>query len=109
MERRILFKKGRPHKFTTTELGKYKGNFGCILKGLTKKQQRENRQFGSQHNKKERIFLLRRYKSSVFTKRILEVLTDGEYKELQQEIANNPKKGNLIPAGGGLEIALVSQ
>jgi hypothetical protein len=38
----------------------------------------------------------------VFTKRIIEVLTDDEYKELQQEIANNPKKGDLIPGGGGL-------
>jgi mRNA-degrading endonuclease RelE of RelBE toxin-antitoxin system len=38
----------------------------------------------------------------VFTKRILEVLPDDEYKELQQEIAENPKKGNLIPGGGGL-------
>jgi hypothetical protein len=38
----------------------------------------------------------------VFTKRIIEVLTDDEYKELQQEIADNPKKGDLIPGGGGL-------
>ncbi len=38
----------------------------------------------------------------VFTKQILEVLTDDEYKELQQEIADNPKKGDLIPGSGGL-------
>jgi hypothetical protein len=38
----------------------------------------------------------------VFTKRILEILADDEYKELQQEIAENPKKGDLIPGGGGL-------
>lgn len=38
----------------------------------------------------------------VFTKRIIEVLTDDEYKELQKEIVENPKKGDLIPGGKGL-------
>jgi DNA (cytosine-5)-methyltransferase 1 len=33
------FEKGCPHRMTKAELGKYKGNFGVSLKGLTKKEQ----------------------------------------------------------------------
>jgi mRNA-degrading endonuclease RelE of RelBE toxin-antitoxin system len=38
----------------------------------------------------------------VFTKRILEVLSDDEYRELQQVLAKNPAQGAIIPGGGGL-------
>jgi mRNA-degrading endonuclease RelE of RelBE toxin-antitoxin system len=40
--------------------------------------------------------------TSIFTKRILEVLSDDEYRELQQVLAKDPKKGTIIPGGGGL-------
>jgi mRNA-degrading endonuclease RelE of RelBE toxin-antitoxin system len=38
----------------------------------------------------------------IFTKRILEVLSDDEYRELQQVLAKNPEQGAIIPGGGGL-------
>ena len=38
----------------------------------------------------------------IFTKRILEVLSDDEYRELQQVLAKNPAQGAIIPGGGGL-------
>ncbi len=33
----------------------------------------------------------------VFTKRVLEALTDDEYRELQHFIAEHPEAGNIIP------------
>ena len=38
----------------------------------------------------------------VFTKRVLEALTDDEYRELQHFIAAHPEAGDLIPGGHGL-------
>ena len=40
--------------------------------------------------------------TSIFTKRIQALLTDDEYRELQQVLAENPKAGEVIPGGGGL-------
>jgi len=40
--------------------------------------------------------------TSVFTQRIQELLSDEEYRELQSELARNPKAGDVIPAGNGL-------
>ena len=38
----------------------------------------------------------------VFTKRILEFLTDDEYRELQWTLITNPMVGSVIPGGRGL-------
>ena len=38
----------------------------------------------------------------VFTKRVLEVLTDDEYRELQHFIAEHPEAGSIIPGSHGL-------
>ena len=38
----------------------------------------------------------------VFTKRIAEILTDDEYRSLQEKLVKNPKAGKLIPHGKGL-------
>lgn len=38
----------------------------------------------------------------VFTKRVLNALTDDEYRELQQFIAEHPEAGNIIPGSHGL-------
>ena len=38
----------------------------------------------------------------IFTKRILEVLSDDEYREPQQMLVKNPEQGAIIPGGGGL-------
>jgi hypothetical protein len=40
--------------------------------------------------------------TSVFTKRIAEMLTDDEYHALQETLIQNPKAGLLIPGGKGL-------
>ena len=40
--------------------------------------------------------------TSVFTKRITEILTDEEYRSLQEKLVENPKAGRLIPRGKGL-------
>jgi hypothetical protein len=40
--------------------------------------------------------------TSVFTKRIAEMLTDDEYHALQETLIQNPKAGPLIPGGNGL-------
>jgi len=37
-----------------------------------------------------------------FTKRVLDILSDDEYRMLQAAIAKNPEKGDIIPGGGGL-------
>ena len=38
----------------------------------------------------------------MFTKRITEILTDEEYRSLQEKLVENPKAGRLIPRGKGL-------
>jgi mRNA-degrading endonuclease RelE of RelBE toxin-antitoxin system len=38
----------------------------------------------------------------VFTKRVLDALTDDEYGELQQFIAEHPEAGSIIPGSHGL-------
>ena len=38
----------------------------------------------------------------VFTKWIVEVLSDEEYRSLQEKLIENPKLGKLIPHGKGL-------
>ena len=38
----------------------------------------------------------------VFTKRVLEALTDDEYRELQHYIAEHPEAGSIIPGSHGL-------
>lgn len=38
----------------------------------------------------------------VFTKRILQALTDDEYRALQVALITSPAAGPVIPAGGGL-------
>jgi len=40
--------------------------------------------------------------TSVFTKRILEIMDDDEYKLLQQILVDRPDLGVLIPGSGGL-------
>jgi hypothetical protein len=38
----------------------------------------------------------------LFTKRVLEALTDDEYRELQHFIAEHPEAGSIIPGSHGL-------
>lgn len=38
----------------------------------------------------------------VFTRRIMELLSDEEYREFQSELAANPEAGDVIPGLGGL-------
>ena len=38
----------------------------------------------------------------VFTKRVLETLTDDEYREPQHFLEQYPDAGNIIPGGHGL-------
>ena len=38
----------------------------------------------------------------VFTRRIAEILTDDEYRSLQEKLVENPMAGKLIPRGKGL-------
>ena len=40
--------------------------------------------------------------TSVFTKQIHALLDDGEYGDLQYELAQHPKAGDVIPGGNGL-------
>ena len=40
--------------------------------------------------------------TSIFTKRVLDILSDDEYKDLQFFIAANPDAGDIIPGSGGL-------
>ena len=37
-----------------------------------------------------------------FTRRITELLSDGEYREFQRVLAANPRRGHVIPGLGGL-------
>ena len=38
----------------------------------------------------------------VFTRRVLDALTDDEYRKLQEFLAQYPEAGNVIPGSGGL-------
>jgi hypothetical protein len=38
----------------------------------------------------------------VFTKLITELLSDEDYRLLQNDLAKNPQAGDLIPGGGGI-------
>ena len=40
--------------------------------------------------------------TSIFTKEIIKILTDDEYKELQNYLVANPKSGDVIRGSGGL-------
>lgn len=40
--------------------------------------------------------------TGVFTQRIVKLLSDEEYRELQAELARSPKAGDVIPDAGGL-------
>ncbi|MFC4654167.1 MULTISPECIES: hypothetical protein [Rheinheimera] len=40
--------------------------------------------------------------TSIFTKRLNELMLDDEYREFQQFLANNPESGKLIKNSGGL-------
>ncbi len=40
--------------------------------------------------------------TSVFTRRVTELLSDDEYAELQQALAANPNAGDVILGSGGL-------
>ena len=40
--------------------------------------------------------------TSIFTKRITEILKDDEYKELQSFLCQHPKSGDVIRGSGGL-------
>ncbi len=40
--------------------------------------------------------------TSVFTRRIQELMSDEEYAELQETLATRPDMGDLIPRSGGL-------
>jgi hypothetical protein len=40
--------------------------------------------------------------TSIFTRRVIDILTDNEYGELQGFMAAHPDAGNIIPGGRGL-------
>jgi mRNA-degrading endonuclease RelE of RelBE toxin-antitoxin system len=40
--------------------------------------------------------------TSIFTKRIQEILANDEYRELQNFLVNNPAAGDIIKGSGGL-------
>jgi len=40
--------------------------------------------------------------TSLFTRRVLELLTDEDYRRLQTALVNRPHAGPVIPGGGGL-------
>ncbi len=40
--------------------------------------------------------------TEIFTRQVLQYLTDDEYRELQQDLTDRPDLGQLIPAGGGV-------
>lgn len=42
--------------------------------------------------------------TSIFTRQVLEQLTDAEYSELQQALASRPTLGPVIRGGGGLRV-----
>jgi hypothetical protein len=42
------------------------------------------------------------FETSVFTRRVTELLPDDEYAELQRALAAAPNAGDMIPGSGGL-------
>ncbi len=40
--------------------------------------------------------------TSIFTERIMKLLTDEGYRDLQELLTKNPKAGDVIPGAGGL-------
>ena len=40
--------------------------------------------------------------TSFFTRRVMQLLSDDEYRELQATLINRPKAGPVIPGSGGL-------
>ena len=40
--------------------------------------------------------------TSIFTQRIVKLLTDEAYRDLQAVLAENPKAGEVIPGAAGL-------
>ena len=40
--------------------------------------------------------------TSIFTKEIIKILTDDEYRKLQNHLVENPKSGDVIKGSGGL-------
>ena len=40
--------------------------------------------------------------TAVFTKKITSIITDEEYRSLQNELIQNPEKGKIIRGSGGL-------
>ena len=40
----------------------------------------------------------------IFTKKIVDLLSDDEYREVQWFLAINPEAGPVIPGGGGIRI-----
>lgn len=40
--------------------------------------------------------------TSIFTQRIVKLLTDEAYRDLQAVLAENPRAGDVIPGAGGL-------
>src|SRR5687767_13131171 len=40
--------------------------------------------------------------TTLFTQRVVEMLPDDSYRELQNEVARDPEQGDLIPQSGGL-------
>jgi len=40
--------------------------------------------------------------TSVFTRRVMKILSDEEYRELQSQLIENPKAGSIIQGSGGL-------
>jgi mRNA-degrading endonuclease RelE of RelBE toxin-antitoxin system len=40
--------------------------------------------------------------TSIFTKRVIELFTDEEYKDFQSELLKNPTKGDVISGSKGL-------
>ena len=44
--------------------------------------------------------------TSIFTKLIKQLMSDGQYRELQEALVNRPDLGNLIRGSGGLRKVL---
>jgi len=40
--------------------------------------------------------------TSVFARRVMKILSDEEYRELQSQLIENPKAGSIIQGSGGL-------
>ena len=40
--------------------------------------------------------------TSIFTRQVLDLLTDDQYRELQAVLINHPQAGKVIPGSGGL-------